>query len=64
LRDHVLYLKHHLNAQAVGSLRGEAVDIEREIEKLIKDMNASIAEASRFIEEIPDSKSGTTKAKG
>ena len=52
-RDQVLYLKHNLNAQAIGSLRGETVDIEREIQNLIQDMNASIAQADLFIKQIP-----------
>lgn len=50
LRDHVLYLKHNLNAQAVASLRGEAASIQLEITNLIADMNASIAKADEFIE--------------
>jgi len=49
-RDQVLYLKHNLNAQAIGALKGEALDIEKEIQRLIGDMNTSIAEADRFIE--------------
>jgi hypothetical protein len=48
--DQVLYLKHNLNAQAIGSLKGETVDIEKEIQRLITDMNNSIQEADRFIE--------------
>ena len=48
-RDQVLYLKHNLNAQAIGALRGETLDIEKEIQRLISDMNASIQEADRFI---------------
>ena len=52
-RDQVLYLKHNLNAQAVGSLRGETVAIEREIQNLIQDMNASISQADLFIKQIP-----------
>lgn len=48
-RDQVLYLKHNLNAQAIGALRGESLDIEKEIEQLIRDMNASIAQADAFI---------------
>jgi hypothetical protein len=48
--DQVLYLKHNLNAQAIGSLKGETVDIEKEIQRLIADMNNSIQEADRFIE--------------
>jgi hypothetical protein len=52
LRDHVLYLKHNLNAQAIASLKGEAANIQDEIARLIKDMNASIAQADEFIKTI------------
>jgi len=48
-RDYVLYLKHNLNAQAIGALKGEALDIEKEITALIQDMNRSINEADAFI---------------
>jgi hypothetical protein len=48
--DQVLYLKHNLNAAAVGALKGETVDIEKEIQNLIRDMNVSIQEADSFIE--------------
>jgi hypothetical protein len=53
LHDQVTYLKHNLNAQAIGALRGEAVDVENEIQRLIQDMNASIAEAEAFINGMP-----------
>jgi hypothetical protein len=49
LKDYVLYLKHNLNAKAVGSLSGEIVSIEKEVAKLINDMNISIKEAENFI---------------
>ncbi|HRO68045.1 MAG TPA: DUF2959 family protein [Pseudobdellovibrionaceae bacterium] len=52
LKDQVLFLKHNLNAQAVGSLKGESARIENDIEKLLKEMNQSIAEADRFIKEL------------
>ena len=52
-RDQVLYLKHNLNAAAVGSLKGEAASIEGEIRQLLKDMEASIAEADAFIKTLP-----------
>jgi len=48
-KDQVLYLKHNLNAQAIGALRGEALDIDKEIRQLINDMNASIQQADTFI---------------
>lgn len=49
-KDQVLYLKHNLNAQAISALRGETLDIEKEIQQLIKDMNASIQQADAFIQ--------------
>jgi hypothetical protein len=49
LRDNVLYLKHNLNAQAVGALRKEAEKIEIEVEALIGDMRNSIKEAETFL---------------
>jgi hypothetical protein len=51
-KDHVLYLKHNLNAQTVAQLKGESGRIENEIEKLIDEMNQSINEADRFIKTI------------
>jgi len=48
-RDQVLFLKHNLNAQAVASLEGELVSIESDVASLIKEMDASIAEADTFI---------------
>lgn len=48
-RDHVLYLKHNLNAQAIASLQGELGGIESDVGRLIKEMEASIAEAQSFI---------------
>jgi len=49
LKDYVLYLKHNLNAQAVGSLSGEVVSIEKDVAGLIKEMTVSIKEAQNFI---------------
>jgi len=51
-RDQVLFLKHNLNAQAVASLQGELVSIESNVASLIKEMDASIAEANAFINTI------------
>lgn len=52
-RDHVLYLKHNLNAQAIASLKGEAVSIQNDISRLIEDMNRSIQQADEFIKQMP-----------
>jgi hypothetical protein len=51
-KDHVLYLKHNLNAQAIASLKGEAANIQAEIGKLIEQMNRSIAQADEFIQTL------------
>jgi len=49
-RDQVLFLKHNLNAQALASLQDELISVETDIAGLIKNMEASIAEANAFIE--------------
>lgn len=50
--DQVLYLKHNLNAQAISSLQGEKVSLERNVEQLIREMEASIREADSFIAKL------------
>jgi hypothetical protein len=52
MKDQVLFLKHNLNAQAVASIQGTAEGIRRDIESLIKEMQASIDEANAFIDEM------------
>lgn len=49
-RDQVLFLKHNLNAQAVSSLKGELRSVEGNVSALVRDMEASIAEANAFID--------------
>ncbi|MCX6854500.1 MAG: DUF2959 family protein [Verrucomicrobia bacterium] len=51
-RDQVLYLKHNLNAAAIGSLRGTSDSIQANIQRLLEQMNRSIAEADRFIQAL------------
>lgn len=53
LKDNVLFLKHNLNAAAIGGLEAEMDRIESDIEELIADMRASIAEADRFLDTLP-----------
>ena len=48
-KDQVLYLKHNLNAQAIASLQDELDSVETDIAALVKEMEASIAEADAFI---------------
>ncbi len=52
LKDQVLYLKHNLNAQAIASLKGEAMSIQTDISKLIAQMNAAIAKADEFVKTL------------
>ncbi len=50
--DNVLFLKHNLNASAIGALKGELVNIQRNVDSLIKEMSNSIAESDQFIESL------------
>jgi len=50
-KNRVLFIKSNLNAQAIGSLAGTEVQLGADIDNLIKEMEASIAEADRFIAE-------------
>lgn len=52
LRDQVLYLKHNLNAKAIGGLTDEVTSIETKVDDLVRDMEASIREANAFIETL------------
>lgn len=47
--DQVLFLKHNLNARAINALKGEVGSIGGKVDALIRDMEAAIAEADRFI---------------
>jgi hypothetical protein len=50
--DNVLFLKHNLNAAAITSLQGTAGQVEADVQGLIKDMEASIAEADAFMKQM------------
>lgn len=50
--DNVLFLKHNLNAQAIGSLQGEFTNLKGEIDELISKMNQAIEESNKFIADI------------
>ena len=51
-RDNVLYLKHNLNAQAIGSLQDEFAGLEVEIDKLVERMNEAIESSNAFIADM------------
>jgi hypothetical protein len=50
LNDYVLYLKHNLNAQAVGALGTEMGRIEADVDVLIRDIERSIQAADSFLQ--------------
>ena len=49
LKDNTLYLKHNLNAKAIGALQGEYKSIKYDIEKLVVEMNSAITQSQKFI---------------
>ncbi|MCF6251147.1 MAG: DUF2959 domain-containing protein [Methylococcaceae bacterium] len=55
-KDHVLFLKHNLNAQAIAALQHEFVEIGIDISQLIEVMEITINEASQFVSTLVDQK--------
>ena len=49
LKDNTLYLKHNLNAKAIGALKGEFSAVQRDISRLIGDMNSAITQSEQFL---------------
>lgn len=49
MQDNVLFLKHNLNASAIGALQGEFGNIKQDIDQLIDEMNTAIAQSNDFI---------------
>ena len=52
LSDQVLFLKHNLNSQAISGLQQESAKIKVEVDKVVANMNASIAESQKFIDDM------------
>lgn len=52
-RDQVLFLKHNLNARAVASLESNVLEIESDVQALIRDLQKAITEAERFLDTMP-----------
>lgn len=50
--DNVLYLKHNLNARAIGALKGELGSIRQQVDVLVKDMQSAIDESEQFIDTL------------
>ena len=54
LRDQVLFLKHNLNARAVGALKGEVAKVDAEVDRMVADINRAVAEADRFVKTLDE----------
>jgi gas vesicle protein len=54
-KDQVLYLKHNLNARAIAALQTQAGQLQTDVDRLVKEMEASIAEANAFIQQMQQS---------
>lgn len=52
LNNYVLYLKHNLNAQAVGALKSEMEDIEVDIADVKTEIAKSVQEADEFLKQL------------
>lgn len=50
LKDNSLYLKHNLNAKAIGALQGEYNAIKKDVESLVNEMNTAIEQSQHFID--------------
>ena len=53
-RDNVLFLKHNLNAQAIGSLQDEFANLEMEIDTLVARMSTAIESSNAFIADMQE----------
>ena len=54
LKDNSLFLKHNLNAKAVGAIQGEIVSIKKDVSALIRDMNSAIEQSQKFIDMLEE----------
>jgi len=52
MRNNVLYLKHNLNAQAIGALQNNYNGLATDVDALIRQMNQSIERSNRFIQDM------------
>lgn len=50
MKDQVLFLKHNLNSQALGSLSSEVRRIDANVSQLLNSMQASIKESKSFVQ--------------
>ncbi|MEA9978514.1 MULTISPECIES: DUF2959 domain-containing protein [unclassified Pseudomonas] len=52
LHDQVLFLKHNLNAQAIGVLKDESGTVQNNVYQLLKDMQRSIDSSDAFLRHL------------
>jgi ElaB/YqjD/DUF883 family membrane-anchored ribosome-binding protein len=52
LQDRVLFLKHNLNARAIGALGNELVTVRGSVDSLVTELEAAIKEADAFIKDM------------
>lgn len=55
LHDQVLFLKHNLNARAIGSLQGEYRTLQGNVDQLLRDMQRAIDESDAFVRRLQSS---------
>jgi hypothetical protein len=63
LRDRVLFLKHHLNARALGALTKELDQVTGEVAALVADLQKAVAEADAFINEMDRARQADSTAR-
>lgn len=54
LKDNTLYLKHNLNARAIGALQGEYKTLQKDVAILVDEMSKSISQSQKFIDLLQD----------
>jgi chromosome segregation ATPase len=59
-RDQVLFLKHNLNARAIGSLKNTSASIQDDVTVLLASMDGSMQEADKLIASLDTDNGGNT----
>lgn len=50
--DQVIFLKHNLNARAIGSLKGTSTQISTDVDVLLTQLDGSMAQADALINSL------------
>lgn len=64
LRDRVLFLKHNLNAKALGALTSELTAVEGNVDSLIAELQTAIAEADAYLAEMEQARTSRRTVDG